>query len=694
MKSIWVGLVAASLLTAALSLGAQKQDAAERQLKAAMNTEQVDGNLKAAIEQYKKLAQNSNRAIAAQALLHMADCYQKLGDAESRKIYEQIVRDYGDQAATVTAARAHLESLGAGSRAPRVRQVWAGDTVDDSGSLSPDGRFLTFSNWDTGDLGLRDLVNNTTKLLTNTGGWVKSGGDFAQDSRFSPDGKKIAYNWFSPGSSYRLRVMNADGTGVQDLGWNKGGEIVPLCWSADSSQILAYYYGATDGLISLYLVNALSGESREILPAADVDIKGASFSPDGSWIVLDLPGSDGSQESDIYILPVGGGKPDKLEANPAHDIKPTWSTDGNSILFMSNRAGSWGLWRLPLRNRKASGPAQLLRGELGNRVNLIGVSRSGALLYSLNYGGIDVYTAGFDPGSAKRTSEPALVSQRYPGNSFFPQASQDGRSFAYAAQTGSSPDSGGWVVVVRDQTGKEKVHPVAPRPTYLGWTPDSKKILVEAIGQRPNARELLWMDPESGAVTPFKTIEPTRNPLNPTFSPDGRTIYIDLRPWIAPNETWQIMAIDVATGTQRELYKTDHFLYGLALSPDGRTLATIRQRAVWNTRGEQDYELVLVPAAGGATRVAATLHADRITTTRSFTPDGKRVLVFRSSSTPGNNQNDAATIDLATGRMEPVDLRQNRLNALTIDSSGKQLVFSAGSRKREVWIAENILNTK
>ena len=144
--------------------------------------------------------------------------------------------------------------------------MWAGDDVDDTGSLSPDGRWLTYANWETGDLGVRDLVNGTNKLLTNTGGWVKSGGDFAEESRFSPDGKRIVYSWFTPRTSYGLRVMNADGTGDRSLGWTKGGWVVPLCWSPDGLHILAFFRDSRQS-VSLYLVNAMSGESREIVVA-------------------------------------------------------------------------------------------------------------------------------------------------------------------------------------------------------------------------------------------------------------------------------------------------------------------------------------------------------------------------------------------------------------------------------------------
>ena len=54
---------------------------AERLLQKAILLENVDGNLQAAIEQYKKIvAENGgNRVVAARALLRMAGCYEKLG---------------------------------------------------------------------------------------------------------------------------------------------------------------------------------------------------------------------------------------------------------------------------------------------------------------------------------------------------------------------------------------------------------------------------------------------------------------------------------------------------------------------------------------------------------------------------------------------------------------------------------------
>src|SRR5690348_17111567 len=93
----WALAVAvAASLAAAHAQGAQD---AERLLKVAMNTELVDGNLKAAIDQYQKVVQSGNRRLAAQALLHIAECYQKLGDAQTRTIYERVVKEYPEQTA-------------------------------------------------------------------------------------------------------------------------------------------------------------------------------------------------------------------------------------------------------------------------------------------------------------------------------------------------------------------------------------------------------------------------------------------------------------------------------------------------------------------------------------------------------------------------------------------------------------------
>jgi tetratricopeptide (TPR) repeat protein len=110
---------AATALCAALILPAQKVDSAESLLQAATKKELVDGNLTAAIEGYKKAltAAGSNRAVAAKALLRLGECYEKQGNAEARRAYERLVKEFSDQKEQARDAGARLAAMGGGGSA-------------------------------------------------------------------------------------------------------------------------------------------------------------------------------------------------------------------------------------------------------------------------------------------------------------------------------------------------------------------------------------------------------------------------------------------------------------------------------------------------------------------------------------------------------------------------------------------------
>ena len=103
-----MGVTAALMLGALLVVPAKPtaQGKADVALRAAMETETVKGDLKDAIEQYKKIVAGAgtNRALAARALTRMAECYQRLGDSQARQVYERLLRDYADQAEAVSIA--------------------------------------------------------------------------------------------------------------------------------------------------------------------------------------------------------------------------------------------------------------------------------------------------------------------------------------------------------------------------------------------------------------------------------------------------------------------------------------------------------------------------------------------------------------------------------------------------------------
>src|SRR6266700_286509 len=119
-------LVVANLIMSAAFL-ATAQKTPESMLGAALHQEEVQGDLKGAIAAYQKVVAmpGVSRKTAADALVRMGQCYEKLGDVESRKAYERVVRDYADQKEAVTLARARLSGDAAARNfGPAIRRVW------------------------------------------------------------------------------------------------------------------------------------------------------------------------------------------------------------------------------------------------------------------------------------------------------------------------------------------------------------------------------------------------------------------------------------------------------------------------------------------------------------------------------------------------------------------------------------------
>src|SRR5687767_13678148 len=97
MRFLRVALVLAAPFALAATLAAQSL---EVQLQRAVQGEAATGDHKAAIAEYRRIAERAgtNRPVAAQALLRLADAHRDMGDAEARKVYQRIVSGFADQA--------------------------------------------------------------------------------------------------------------------------------------------------------------------------------------------------------------------------------------------------------------------------------------------------------------------------------------------------------------------------------------------------------------------------------------------------------------------------------------------------------------------------------------------------------------------------------------------------------------------
>src|SRR5687768_10678594 len=290
-------IIVAAVVVACLPIVHAQQTAAqaEKLLASAQHKAAIDGDLKGAIEDYKKAiaAAGNDRALVAQALFRMAECHQKLGDAEAQAIYERLLRDYSDQQEIAVAARARRSTTAAGV-VKGDRTLWSGADADGFGTISPGGRYFTFTDWANGaQLAIRDLVTGTNHRLTN-------GGGSTQFSAISRDGKQVAFQWWlsdPPGGDKpdQLRVGKLHGTSITEpRPLLNNPDIIgaaPYDWSPDNKWIAA---GLTrvDRTNQIALVDAQTGSLR-ILRSLDWKVPTKIlFSPDGRFIAYDLMTSD------------------------------------------------------------------------------------------------------------------------------------------------------------------------------------------------------------------------------------------------------------------------------------------------------------------------------------------------------------------------------------------------------------------
>ena len=334
---VMVGLVAVPIVLS------QKTSQAELRFQEAHRKETIDGDLKSAIDLYRRAIEEagSNRAIAAQALVRMGQCYEKLGDTEARKAYERVVREFGDQMASAEAARARLAILGGAGKEPRARRILA-DASGVSGTLFPGGKYISRTDPKTGDVLHFEIATGETKRITNRGTWTESGEPADADEAFSRDGKQIAYSWQAKDGSYQLRVRNLDGSGVRTVFSDKEYVLIePLDWAPDGQAILAF---RTRDTTELALFPTTGGEVRVLkglISAWPAWPHRAAFSADGRYVALSCPSGDAAPRGELFLMTADGRNQTVVAGHPAEDELLGWTPDGRSLLFLSDRSGTW-----------------------------------------------------------------------------------------------------------------------------------------------------------------------------------------------------------------------------------------------------------------------------------------------------------------------------------------------------------------
>jgi len=693
MKTHHIGLIGAALLVVflAASLAAgQKDDQAELALKAAIKAETVDGDLRGAIEQYKMIAAlpGAGRATVATALLRMGQCYEKLGNAEARTAYERLVREFGDQAEQVQAARARLAALaGTPSRTAgtemTIRRVWSGADVDSSGSPSPDGRYLSIFDVESGgDLAIWEIASGKKRRLTNKD---RSTAEGVLASKWSPDGKRIAYCWMTKDLTGELRIIGIDGSEPRILG-----AVWPLDWSPDGRSILAVVPKNNSNLQMLVLVSVADG-SLTTLGTAEKPISSwswdAGYSADGKYVVYDNRQKEGSPERDIFIVSIDGKQPIPLVKHPADDQLLGWVPGSDTVLFVSDRTGTKEAWALHVVDGKPQGEPILVRKDIG-QISSMGFTDRGSFYYNIGISVVDIFEGSLDLAKGTVVAPPKKIPQRVVGTSSSAEWSFDGKSLAYVSERkAGSASQGSYILCIRsDQTGEEREIPLSTDSFWkMHWSADGGAVFA-AMGDATN-QGLFKIDIRTGKQDLLARSGYSDSLIKDfAVSPDGKSVYYAHFQWV--KKLANIIKRDLETGLEKEVYRQagPPDLSNLAVSPDGKSLSF----STADSLAKQSFVIRIMPTAGGETRDILQGKLE-IFAKHAWTPDGKTILfIKRTASGTKDEKRELWQVDSTGGEPKKISVGME-LRDMQLHPDGRRFVFTSGNNSKEIWVMENFL---
>jgi Tol biopolymer transport system component len=236
---------------------------------------------------------------------------------------------------------------------------------------------IVYSTDATGTLGLRTINPDGTGQASLT-----SAQNYERRPAWSPDGKKVAFQSFTPGnpSVYEISVVNANGSGRLRLSTTAATDARPT-WSPNGKRIA---FVGTD--FSIYTVSPNGGAAIKLINNG-LAIHQLDWSPDGTKLAFESNG-------EIYSVSLAGTQL-KLTNHPGQntDANPRWSPDGSRVLF-NRSAAAWvvnsdGLNEHKLLNQGGmtftwSPDGLRLAFELAGEINVVNLDGTGLLQLTNN----------------------------------------------------------------------------------------------------------------------------------------------------------------------------------------------------------------------------------------------------------------------------------------------------------------------
>ncbi|MDE6533113.1 MAG: PDZ domain-containing protein [Muribaculaceae bacterium] len=502
--------------------------------------------------------------------------------------------------------------------ASAVEPMWVRDV-----KLSPDGGRVAF------------VYKGAIYTVPSAGGKavrLTSGEHYDCTPVWSPDGKRIAFSSDRNGGT-DIYIMNDDGSAPRRLTWNSAAE-TPEAFTADGKSVIfsAMIQDPASSVLApvrvnseLYTVPVDGGRIEQLLatPAAHVSaVPGTDM-----FVFEDVKGNEdewrkhhtSSVTRDIWTWSPSGGKFSNLTSRAGEDREPAPSADGKTVYFLSERdGGSFNVYSMPIDGK---GETRKLTDFTTHPVRFLSAGTNGLLAFTYNG---ELFT--MKPGG-KPVKLPVDVTD----------TDSEGEStvrFSRADESAVSPDGSQvaftnrgevFVTSVKYPSTKQITHTAAGEG-QLSWGKKGRDLYYTS--RRSGRQEIYHAsivrteDPNFSNATlineeplfPSDGVE--RN--NPNVSPDGKKLA-----FVENRNTLKVMDLatkKVTTLTQTPLNNYRGESFGMMWSPDSRWLAV----EVMDPLHEPYSDIALINAADGEQiRLTRTGYFDQ---QPRWSDDGKAIL--------------------------------------------------------------------
>lgn len=419
---------------------------------------------------------------------------------------------------------------------------------------SPDGRWVAFSRFND---------QRYTIYLAPADGGVEAKRNAELNAA---EARNVAFADVAPRNAERKLNTGAVSPQRGELGWSPDGKSLA--------------FSGNDNIQILTIANSQVEPLTKAPPLAHD--WGPSFSPDGTQIAF-IRGHEAGSSTDIMVVPLTGGEPIRMVAEPkAVNGPPQWSPDGRSLIYSSSRNGEPALWRVAIDKPDQYELVSSVRAPAWAPT----VARRGyRLAYQRRLESLSVWQLDLSTPTRQRPKLliPATTqTDQGPG----PQISPDGKRLAYM-----SDRSGTMEIWISDLDGSHAVQLTAvgtagtPR-----WSPDGENIVFDV-----NWREhgyIAVVSVKTGAWKPL--VQDSHENLCPSWSRDGKFIYF-ASPRSGAEQVWKVPA---QGGTPVQV--TQQGGYAAQESADGKFLyyskTGFADPAIWQVPVRGGVETPLAPA--------------------------------------------------------------------------------------------------